>query len=76
MQTKESVPVQNVLLGAIREHILDPFETVLVIGMRGEKSSDREMFFTSEANAGSHLYDMERFKRRLMWEADERVREG
>lgn len=73
--TTEPIPVEHVLANALLEHRQLPFDRVLIIGMRGSYCCD-EYFATSESDAGTHLFDMERFRFKLMVEADKRVSEG
>lgn len=70
--TKLPLPVEKVLAEALKSHEVKPFDRVIVIGMYEEDSAD-EYFASSDPDAGTCLFDMERFKHELMKQADNNV---
>lgn len=69
------IPVERILRAALEHHEEEPFDRIIVIGMRGPNLTD-EYFASSESEAGPCLYDVERFKHYLMKEADRHVSLG
>lgn len=73
-ESRLPIPVEKVLRGALESHEEEPFDRVIVIAVH--KNGIDEFYATSESDAGTHLWDIARFHRRLMLEADKRMEES